>query len=87
VLVEVTALDVELGSPNLCGFCPLARALQRTTGVPWLVHEDKARPLLGPHECVPLPPEACAFVKAFDAGERVEPLSFQFDYTPPGERP
>jgi hypothetical protein len=87
VLVEIEPLDVELGSPNLCGFCPVARALARLTHTPWLVHEDKCRPLLGPHEYVALPPEASAWIRAYDRGERVGPISFSIDYNPNGEQP
>lgn len=81
--VSVTAHDIENGDPNLCGFCPIARALERQTGIPWLVHADKARPLMSaPGSYIDLPDEAILFITRYDAGEPVEPFDFEFPFAP-----
>jgi hypothetical protein len=78
--IDVTASDIRRGIPNTCNLCHIAQALIRQTGVAWWVVHDRARPLIGdPGDWRPLPVEAQELIRAADAGEPVEPTSFEFD--------
>lgn len=83
MLVDVTQTEIDNGTPGMCGFCPVARALQRTTGFPWFVSERDAVPmtrLLDPTYTHRLLPEAVsAWIRSYDAGERVQPFAFEID--------
>lgn len=79
--VRVTAADVALGERRQCHSCPVALALARVTGEPWVVLAGSARRVYGPPDRrFALPAAATAWIVRFDAGGAVGPLAFEFVY-------
>lgn len=89
ILVKVTPDDIAAGIPKT-SYCPVALALDRDARMPWRWHvtapdsEDRcfawfAPEGLAPTSRMPLPSSVARFVRRFDAGETVEPFSFEID--------
>lgn len=88
VRVHVTAADIAEGRAKDCEKCPVALAMLRAFDVPRqpLIGDPDgtlAWPVIGPSWCTlpngrtaPLPPDARAFIAAFDKGQTVSPFSF-----------
>lgn len=77
--IEVTQEDIDKGVHNNCSCCPTARALYRQTNLYWSVYTGDA----GSYYTdlwIDFPPEATAFIIAFDEKLPVKPFSFEFDY-------
>lgn len=87
--IKVTKLDIERGVRGSAVSCPVARALKRKLNWPRTPFEvetgtinrytpsEVENPYANPTKVVELPLRASAFILDFDAGEVVEPISFQ----------
>lgn len=77
MLVEVTQQDINKGLPKIVGACAVALAVQRAYGVPtaWIgpLRIGTKGGENGTHDT---PPSVDRWIQRFDAGERVEPFSF-----------
>lgn len=84
--VTITQSAIDAAAWNMCGYCPIACALEALTGIRWFVTQVDVVPLARlcdrdwPH--VLLPEEARAWVKRGDAGEPVEPITFPLPLAP-----
>lgn len=84
ITIDVTAEDIAAGEPGEPCSCPIALAVLRVlpflTGV-WVdetgVELDGFARLGG--ASIPLPPPAREFISHLDAGDAVEPFSFDLD--------
>lgn len=75
--VEVTQRHIDNGNRCDCWDCPIAKALSETlSGHVAVGSRDVNLPGISGSD-VPLPPEAIAFIKAYDAGQQVQPFSFE----------
>lgn len=85
--LSVTAADIEAGRPRCATCCPIALAACRALGIPpdWVLVGAAGGGLLsirrrgtGQYERDRywLPAPARAFIRAFDNGTRVEPITF-----------
>lgn len=83
--VQVTEKDIEDGARRNNWFCPVCRALFRITGIKWVVEETTCYPITDRNAFIPLPPEAIAFISAFDATGIAKPFEFQLEL-PNGSR-
>lgn len=80
MLIEVTEADIEMGKQRRVDACPIALALERTSGRRFYVRcddivdaeEDKT-------SFAELPEEAVEFIQDFDEGHEVHPFSFHLD--------
>lgn len=78
--ISVKRWDLFWGRRNKPAKCPIARALNRTAGGTWVVHDGYAMRLFErPLRCYPLPKEAIQFVWKFDSGNKVAPFTFEFE--------
>jgi len=87
--INVTAEDIRAGVSGESDACPIARAaLRALTEAGEYVNVSAVRAALHVQHldatgktrdwrCFGLPPEAAAFVDAFDAGSPVEPFTFE----------
>lgn len=73
VRVDVMAEDIARGTRNNCFCCPIALALRRVTGMSVDASGDYISWGL---ETALTPRKAAKFMKAYDAGDAVQPLSF-----------
>lgn len=80
--IEVTQEDIERGTRGHCALCPVARAVKRAmrTEDVWA---DGVAIVLTRHGdnrlFLDTPDEAICFMEEFDAGEPVEPFSFELE--------
>lgn len=95
--IEVTAEDIQNGTPNEMGCCPIALAVRRATGKPYVsvgaknveigtftqYTENGTKLGGGPENRLDLPNEATLFILDFDSGVTVQP--FAFDLLLPSE--
>lgn len=91
MLIEVTAEDIRDGIRNSCRLCPVARAIQRATGLDlvWVSssfvefrHQDQ------PLKVLDLPSEAAKWIRDYDLGRGMQPFSFDLPIpTPPASDP
>lgn len=85
MLVTVTQQDIDKGRKGSPTECPIALALQRSTGNVWAVSTIDAVPTSTPimariaNATVALPASARSFVGAFDCGLNAEPFSFHLE--------
>lgn len=77
--IEVTEQDIEEGRRRCNWTCPICLALWRITGTKWVVDNDTCFPITRRNEFIPLPPEAVAFAREFDATGCGKPFSFPLD--------
>lgn len=95
ITINVTQEDIDNGTRKKCVICPVARALDKAFGltVPPTPIADRTCFILDSYHIdlfdkqdflirIPTPPEAKAFIKAFDTKQPVKPFSFQIDETP-----
>ena len=75
MLISVTAEDIKEGRPRLPHKCPIARAATRETGRTCLVGTRTFKCGFDPY--IRLPKKARDFVRNFDAGKKVKPISFR----------
>jgi hypothetical protein len=78
VIVHVTQDDIDHGQRISSTNCPVARAMSRDLGV--TVHVGWGDVLIGNQRYV-LAEIADEWAARFDNREKVEPLTFSFDYT------
>lgn len=83
VLIKVTQQDIEQGKRHMCDYCPVALAAKRT--LPWAkvvnysgIHDGAYRIQKG-SKTAHLPEIASDWIRAFDRGDRVEPINFYVD--------
>lgn len=78
--IEITQADIDLIPPQHCTVqtCPAARAISRATGKPAVVY-DAVFAIYGSLHLVESPWIMSNFVKSFDEGRPVSPLSFMVD--------
>lgn len=67
LVVAVTELDIAAGVPGSCCHCPVARALERSTGKRWVIDGTQAW-CLTDNTLWWLCPEARRFVQSVDDG-------------------
>jgi hypothetical protein len=79
-LVEVRSDHIREGERNDPERCPVSYAIWDATGIHFDIEQVVAR--LPGQGSWALPVEARRFVVAFDSGERVEPIRFEFDLGP-----
>lgn len=79
VTVHVTAEDIARGVRRCPLFCPVARALDRSTGLSWTVSGLSG---MAAGRRTRFPGTVTAFVEAFDSGALCAPFDFEFEYTP-----
>jgi hypothetical protein len=81
-MVRVSATDIRKGVRREPKRCPVALAIGRATGQPWVAskkwllpasHENEAYPRI----LIATPPRLKAFMEAFDEGRPVRPFSFK----------
>lgn len=81
IKIEVTAEDIANGEPGESGSCPIALAFKRAIpGIVYVEVEDDT--YFETNEStfdLRLPGHASQFVRDFDDGEPVKPISFEFD--------
>ena len=78
VTITVTNKDIREGRPMNAGACPIARAAQREfPDCQVLVGGYINVVRKGLHTNYELPPEASSFVRLFDAGMPVKPITFE----------
>lgn len=84
MLIRITQKDIDLGLPNECSQCAVARAISRDTGKETHVFFENRQAIAHIDlDLVPLPPCVARFIQCFDAGTTVEPLTFVIPYGPP----
>ncbi len=90
LVIEVTADDIRLGEKRSLCFCPVARAIARLRGTAPVNADEEANVIVstvsadipdeddgdGPWVSYCMPPEAAAFIEAFDNGREVAPFTF-----------
>jgi hypothetical protein len=78
MIVSVTAKDIAAGRPHSINACPIALALQRATGVPdaW-AGPFKVCVTSGMDGTHDTPLVAQDFIRRIDAGQPVEPFTFE----------
>ena len=77
VTIEVTAEDIAAGRMSACTGCPVALAMTRALGTEtrvYMLHGE----FPDTDEMFALPATVRSFIRAFDAGEGVEPFAFRF---------
>jgi len=75
--IDVKQRHIDMGLPKDACRCPVACAIEEATrSVVFVTNTGLIMGLLGPQK-FPIPPEVLAFIKAFDAGQHVEPFSFE----------
>lgn len=72
--VSVTQKDIDEGTKRNCRKCPIAKALQRIIPNKDIIVEGSI--IWIDNKVFLAPTKADAFVKAFDKGEKVKPISF-----------
>ena len=72
----MTQADIDAGEPRICIKCPIALAMRRAGARSAWVGADVAVTDFAPLS-VPLPEEAVEFIRRYDAGEPVQPFSFE----------
>lgn len=82
VTIEVTEADIQVGQRKNCFDCPIALAVRRA--YPEITNPEFNISVGVRHGFVGnarfwMPTEAAEFIKKFDAGETVEPFSFQVE--------
>lgn len=79
--ITVTQEDISHGIAKDCEECPIAHALERALGCRSYVERDSFfyRKDGRFTANLPLPEIASAFIAAFDAGQPVEPFSFEVE--------
>ena len=87
--INVTEKDIKEGQRDCRSGCPVARAVQRGVMLQTLVDKDVVRLLSYPQEWgyyavakIRLTEDVQRFVEQFDAGEPVEPFSFDLTWGP-----
>lgn len=75
--IEVTQADIEFGEVGHAEACPVALALERTTGRRWVVGDDELEDRK--FGIIDSPSAVAAFVRAFDAGRPVAPFTFDLE--------
>lgn len=78
ITVEVTQEDIENGECGQCQTCPIALALGRATGRPWMVTDTFAFESNGT-SYARLPGVAQGFVLRFDENHPVAPFTFTIE--------
>lgn len=84
--IQVTQEDIDKGCKGKFYACPVARALERDTGMEWGVGTtlacttDKKTGLID--RKIQLPETVSRFIRNFDFGDKVEPLAFEFHWNP-----
>jgi hypothetical protein len=84
--INVTAGHIAKGEHDSCRFCPVALAMKEAFPDAELVAVDSARVIMGGGLRrrgwveLDLPDAATRFIEAFDAGDPVQPFSFDLDY-------
>ena len=82
--VALTDADIGKGVSHSCNLCPVALAVRRSLPPDALVHvafdEMHAR-IGGGRFRAALPPDAVAFIDAFDAGRPTGPIAFDLTFT------
>jgi hypothetical protein len=81
VLVEVTQDDIDRGRRGKCLACPIARAMNRRTGIAFSVSGSFVR-IVGKQKMFSLPDCCAAFAYHFDNFRPVAPFSFWFPTVP-----
>jgi len=86
LVVEVTQEDIAEGMRHRCFLCPVSRAVNRATGIPFMAVGTAAVPDERIQLCDPkssttlveyaMPYEASNFVRDFDLGADVSPFTF-----------
>ena len=77
--IHMKRRDVWFGVRKSPARCPVARALNRATGDRWAVYDGCAMKMFErPIRLHPLPELVTRFVRGFDSGATVTPLSFEF---------
>lgn len=80
VTVEVTAEDIAMGKRALSCLCPIALACERIGAAPVVGRQYLNITFDGKrHTRILMPHEAEQFVKSFDNGETVRPLTFELE--------
>ena len=85
--IEITQNDIDTGNPRQSLMCPISIATKRARGILTdrvivgtrhiaVFHNHRSK------EIYSLPPEAQAFIRAFDEGETVEPITFEVERLP-----
>ena len=74
--VEVTQEDIEQASRASASTCPIARAVKRATGANRVTVYDAILIDGEDFEKYHTPPEAFEWLKRYDDGHKVEPISF-----------
>lgn len=77
IQISVTADDINAGIKNHCSKCPVALAVCRH--LPMTEEVTSVSVWLGDDKAIDLPATARNFIRAFDAGERVEPIIFELE--------
>ena len=86
ITVKVTKADIRKGKPRDSHFCPVALALKRATGRPWVASitwlypgsVEEALPNRGDRMRL-TPPEVTHFMREFDEGNKCAPFSFTLE--------
>lgn len=79
VTVSVTADDIRNGIREDCHWCPVARALTRTFGEPWVAQRDSLRQEVETARIVRSPRAVTDFIVNFDYRWPVAPFTFTLD--------
>jgi hypothetical protein len=83
--IDVTQEDIDNGIERSCGFCPVALAVRRATDKNASVDEEDMQVWefvdgLRRYEVATTPTEVTIFIKRFDRGMDVQPLSFTVEF-------
>lgn len=79
ITVEVTQADIDEGERGHCAQCPIAKAMERTTGEVWHVTLFGAFPRDRYVPTAQIPSKVQEFILAFDRGEPVTPFTFTLE--------
>lgn len=80
ITVEVTQEDIDQGQRCSCRGCPVALALERATGISWLVDGGCIYVDWRSFQVFAvLSPEVRAFIHRFDCGKPVQPITFTLE--------
>jgi hypothetical protein len=74
--IHVTSEDIAQGQRKKAYLCPVALALNRATGMKWVVCMNAAQVSGRDSTLTKLPREATLFINAFDLDEGVSPFKF-----------
>lgn len=80
--VEMTQEDIDQGVMDDVSQCAVANALNRVTGHEWSVVDGVAYRDEPHSREIPLGYEVRKFIKHYDNGDSVEPIAFEFDWSP-----